>query len=103
MAVCAVASVGLRGRVLESDFFVCFDLRTVKEMLDKLEADGHRTALRWKTRFVVDSHAEHDMEALVTIYVRAFVDKLYSLSVTDDIKAAATYEDSGPLLYCQRS
>lgn len=43
------------------------------------------------------------MEALVAIYVRAFVDKLYSLSATDDIKAAATYEDSGPLLYCQRS
>lgn len=38
-AVCAVASIDRRGRILESDLFVGSDLGTVEEMLDCFDVD----------------------------------------------------------------
>jgi hypothetical protein len=60
MAVCAVASVGPRGRVLE--------------MLDRSDVDGFRAAGWRKICFVRDDHAKRSTETLLAVHVTALVD-----------------------------
>jgi hypothetical protein len=74
MAVCAVASVGPRGRVLEASFFIGLGLGTVQEMLDRSDVDGFRAAGWRKICFVRDDHAKRSTETLLAVHVTALVD-----------------------------